>query len=69
MENINTVLGMVITIMILSIISAICLTLLGTNEDISDNENAVMILTVIHFICVSVNVVLSIVLVMAICSW
>lgn len=69
MENINTVLGMVITIMILSIISVICLTLLGTNEDISDNENAVMILTVIHFICVSVNVVLSIVLVMAICSW
>lgn len=69
MENINIVLGMVITIMILSIISAICLTLLGTNEDISDNENAVMILTVIHFICVSVNVVLSIVLVMAICSW
>lgn len=69
MENINIVLGMVITIMILSIISVICLTLLGTNEDISDNENAVMILTVIHFICVSVNVVLSIVLVMAICSW
>lgn len=68
MENINIVLGMVITIMILSIISVICLTLLGTNEDISDNENAVMILTVIHFICVSVNVVLSIVLVMAICS-
>lgn len=67
MENI--VLGMVITIMILSIISVICLILLGTNEDISDNENAVMILTVIHFICVSVNVVLSIILVMAICSW
>ena len=69
MENINIVLGMVITIMILSIISVICLILLGTNEDISDNENAVMILTVIHFICVSVNVVLSIILVMAICSW
>ena len=69
MENINIVLGMVITIMILSIISVICLILLGTNEDISDNENAVMILTVIHFICVSVNVVLSIILVTAICSW
>ena len=69
MENINIVLGMVITIMILSIISVICLILFGTNEDISDNENAVMILTVIHFICVSVNVVLSIILVMAICSW
>lgn len=66
MENINIVLDMVITIMILSIISVICLILLGTNEDISDNENAVMILTVIHFICVSVNVVLSIILVMAI---
>ena len=67
MENI--ILGMVITIMILSIISVICLTLLGTNEDISDNDNAVMILTAIHFICVSASVVLSIVLVIAICSW